>query len=70
MKFYNAEDIQKITGLKNTASYDLIKQLQKSLIKEYPGTIVLTAKIQKWYFDLKMLPDKREEKENEKEIEC
>ena len=55
MQYYNAEDIQKITGLGKTASYDLIKNLNKKLAKEYPGTITLSAKIPKWYFDKKTM---------------
>lgn len=67
MKFYNKQDVQDITGLGNTASYDLIKKLNKLLVKEYPGTITLEAKVPKWYFDLKIMPEMKGDEKNEKE---
>lgn len=55
MNYYNAKDIQKLTGLGQTASYDLITKLNEKLKKEYPGTVTLTGKIPKWYFDKKTM---------------
>jgi len=66
MNYYNAKDVQKLTGLGQTASYDLIAKLNERLKKEYPGTITITGKIPKWYFDKKtmMKGENNETKEN------
>ena len=53
MNYYTMADIKKLTGLSQTASYDLIRNLNNRLKKEYPGTVILTAKIPKWYFNKK-----------------
>ena len=66
MNFYNKSDVQRITGLANTASYELIKKLNKLLVKEYPGTITLAGKVPKWYFDKKVLPEKGDDYVEEK----
>ncbi len=65
MNYYNASDIQELTGLGTSASYDLIKNLNEKLKKEYPGTITLAGKIPKWYFDKKTMM--KGDVENEKE---
>lgn len=70
MKFYNKQDVQDITGLKDTACYDLIKKLNRMLEKEYPGTITLTGKVPRWYFDIKVLPDEKGDMNNNEEIKC
>lgn len=64
MKYYNAQDIKEITGLGKTACYDLIRELNEKLKKEYPGTIILQGKVPKWYLNKKLMI---EEKENEKD---
>lgn len=70
MKFYKAKDIKEITGLGTTATYDLIKKLQSDFKKEYPNSIILRAKIPKWYFDLKIRPESGGEKCEKEKVEC
>ena len=65
MNFYTVKEVMQLTGLKQTGGYDLIKKLQKKIKLEYPGTIVITGKIQKWYFDEKVLPIRKEAKNEE-----
>ena len=69
MNYYTVADIKQLTGLSQTASYDLIRNLNNRLKREYPGTIVLTAKIPKWYFNkkTKMIGDEENEEQNEKD---
>ena len=66
MNYYTVEDIKQLTGLSQTASYDLIRNLNNRLKREYPGTIVLTGKVPKWYFKkkTKMIGDEEENEEN------
>ncbi len=59
MKFYTVKDVIEITGLGKSASYSLIKKLNKKLEREYPGTIVINAKIPKWYFNEKVMIDSK-----------
>lgn len=54
MDYYSAKDIQRITGCKQTYSYDLIKKLKKKFKQEYPDVITIQGKIPKWYFEEKM----------------
>lgn len=61
MKFYTVKDVIEITGLGKSASYSLIKKLNKKLEREYPGTIVINAKIPKWYFNEKIMIDSKKE---------
>ena len=65
MKYYTAKDVMEITGLAKAASYELMANLNEKLKKEYPGTITLTAKVPKWYFDKKMKCNEYYEKEGE-----
>lgn len=55
MEFYDSKEIIKLTGLGKTASYKLIEELNTRLKKEYPGTIIIGAKVPKWYFEKKIL---------------
>lgn len=55
MEFYDSKEIVKITGLGKSASYELIKELNAKLKREYPGTIIIRAKVPKWYFEKKIL---------------
>ncbi len=68
MNYYTMADIKKLTGLSQTASYDLIRNLNNRLKKEYPGTVILTAKIPKWYFNKKTkMIGEEDEKENKQD---
>lgn len=66
MKYYTSKDIQEITGCGQAKCYAIIAELNKKLQKEYPGTIVLEAKVPIWYFNKKLLCEG--EPNNEKEI--
>lgn len=55
MEFYDSKEIVKITGLGKSASYKLIEELNTRLKREYPGTIIIRAKVPKWYFEKKIL---------------
>lgn len=55
MEFYDSKEIIKLTGLGKSASYKLIEELNTKLKREYPGTIIIKAKIPKWYFEKKVL---------------
>lgn len=55
MEFYDSKEIIKLTGLGKSASYKLIEELNTRLKREYPGTIIIGAKVPKWYFEKKIL---------------
>lgn len=55
MEFYDSKEIIKLTGLGKASSYKLIDELNKKMKREYPGTIIIKAKIPKWYFEKKVL---------------
>lgn len=55
MEFYDSKEIIKITGLGKSASYKLIEELNTRLKREYPGTVIIKAKVPKWYFEKKLL---------------
>lgn len=55
MEFYDSKEIIKITGLGKSASYKLIEELNIRLKREYPGTVIIKAKVPKWYFEKKIL---------------
>lgn len=55
MEFYDSKEIIKLTGLGKSASYKLIEELNTRLKREYPGTIIIRAKVPKWYFEKKIL---------------
>lgn len=55
MEFYGPKEIIKLTGLGKASSYKLIEELNTKLKREYPGTIIIKAKIPKWYFEKKVL---------------
>ena len=52
--YYNCEDIQRITGVKQTLAYEIIRKLKKTFEKEYPESITLQGRIPIWYFEKKM----------------
>lgn len=55
MEFYDSKEIIKLTGLGKASSYKLIEELNTKLKREYPGTIIIKAKVPKWYFEKKVL---------------
>ncbi len=54
MDYYGPNEVQKIIGCKKSYAYELIRKLQKRFEKDYPETIIIKAKIPKWYFDKTM----------------
>ncbi len=65
MLYYTAKDVSDLTGLGQTASYAIIKDLNIKLKREYPGTLIIKGKIPKWYFEEKTKCIKKGE-ENER----
>lgn len=54
MDYYNAEDIVDRTGCSKSFSYDIIRKLQESFIKDFPDGIIIQGRIPIWYFEEKM----------------
>jgi hypothetical protein len=54
MDYYTVADIMQITGFKRSYSYKLLSSLIEKFKEEYPDSIVLEARIPKWYFEKKM----------------
>lgn len=67
MEYYNATEIIKITGLSKSSVYNLINNLNTKLKREYPGTITISGRVPRWYFDKKLMI-KEEGNKNEKKI--
>lgn len=63
--YYNASDIQKITGASKSLAYEIIRKLKQSFEKKYPDAIPIQGLIPIWYFEETMMNKKRVE-ENEK----
>lgn len=63
--YYNAKDVQTITGCSKSLAYDIIRKLRKSFEKKYPESISIQGKIPIWYFE-KIMMNKEGDK-NEKE---
>ena len=61
-EYYNAEDIQKITGVGQTLAYEIIRKLRHRFELEYPTAITIKGKIPIWYFE-EQTHCKKEEKE-------
>lgn len=55
MEYYDSKKVVEITGLGKSAAYQLIKDLNIRFKREYPGVIIIRAKIPKWYFEKKLL---------------
>ncbi len=62
--YYTAKDIQTITGVKQTLSYDILNKLQKKFSKEYPDAIIIQGKIPKWFFE-KIMHNKKANEDSE-----
>lgn len=54
-RFYSPKEIEEITGYKYGKCCDLIRNLNKKLAKEYPGTITLRGRVPAWYFEKKVM---------------
>lgn len=65
MKYYNATEIIKITGLSKSSVYNLINNLNTKLKREYPGTIIIKGRVPRWYFDKKLMINDITKKENQ-----
>lgn len=63
--YYNAKDIQTITGCSKSLAYEIIRKLRNSFEKKYPDAIPIQGIIPIWYFEETMMNKKRVE-ENEK----
>lgn len=63
--YYNAKDVQAITGCSKSLAYDIIRRLRESFEKKYPESISIQGKIPIWYFE-KIMMNKEGDK-NEKE---
>lgn len=64
--YYNASDIQKITGISKSLAYEIIRKLRNSFEKKYPNAISIQGRIPIWYFEETMMNKRRVEK-NEKD---
>lgn len=53
--YYNAKDVQTITGCSKSLAYDIIRKLRKSFEKKYPESISIQGKIPIWYFEKIMM---------------
>ncbi len=58
--YYNAKDIQQITGASLTLAYEIIRKLKASFEKKYPDSIPIQGRIPIWYFEETMMNKKRE----------
>lgn len=54
MDYYNVEDIINKTGCSKSFSYDIIRKLQESFIKDFPNSITIQGRIPIWYFEEKL----------------
>lgn len=43
--YYNAKDVQQVTGVSKSLAYEIIKKLQEKFSKKYPESIILQGKI-------------------------
>ena len=59
--YYNAKDIQQITGASKSLSYEIIRKLRKSFKKKYPESIDIQGKIPIWYFEKIMMNKEQKE---------
>lgn len=54
-EFYNAKDVQEITGCSEALAYKIIKQMREDFEREYPEAITIQGKIPIWYFEDRMV---------------
>lgn len=53
-EFYNAQDVQKVTGCSKPEAYKIIRQMRESFEIEFPEAITIQGKIPIWYFRKRM----------------
>lgn len=63
--YYNAKDVQQITGASKSLAYAIIQKLQKKFEERYPEAITIQSKIPKWFFE-EIMMNKKGDVENEK----
>ena len=56
--YYNAKDVQQITGASKSLAYEIIKKLQYKFAKKYPESIMIQGKIPRWFFEETMMNKK------------
>lgn len=56
--YYNAKDVQAITGCSKSLAYEIIAKLRKKFSDEYPDVITIQGKIPIWYFEKNMMNKK------------
>ena len=56
--YYNAKDIETITGCKKSMAYTIIRKLKEKFTNDYPEAIQIQGKIPIWYFEEKMMNKK------------
>lgn len=56
--YYNAKDVQQITGASQNLAYSIIRRLRESFKKRYPDSIDIQGKIPIWYFEEIMMNKK------------
>ena len=66
--YYNATDIQKITGASKSLAYEIIRKLKESFEKKYPDAIPIQGIIPIWYFEETMMNKRRVEKNEEDKL--
>lgn len=62
--YYNAKDIQQITGSSQSLAYKIIRELRESFERKFPDAITIQGKIPIWYFE-KIMMNKKEEESND-----
>lgn len=53
--YYNAKNVQQITGTSQSKAYEIIRTLRENFEKEYPNAITIQGKIPVWYFEKRLL---------------
>lgn len=66
--YYNAKDIQTITGCSKSLAYEIIRKLKQSFEKKYPDAIPIQGIIPIWYFEETMMNKKRDDKNEENKL--
>lgn len=61
--YYNAKDVQTITGCSKSLAYEIIAKLRGTFSEEYPDVITIQGKIPIWYFEKKMMNKKGSDKD-------
>ena len=66
--YYNAKDIQTITGCSKSLAYEIIRKLKESFEKKYPDAIPIQGRIPIWYFEETMMNKRRVENNEENKL--